>query len=108
MAEFAPTLASLLDYECPTWFRDAKFDIYPHWGPYSVVERGERYVRHLYNVRALACDEGIGPIAEVTLLGGDGALRWGQDQDMLRIVIPEALPCGHALSFRVEFADGAA
>jgi alpha-L-fucosidase len=59
------------------------------------------------NVRCLARDEGIGPIAQVALLGGDGSLRWGQDQDMLRIVVPEVLPCGHALSFRVEFAGGA-
>ena len=56
------------------------------------------------NVRSLACAEGIGPIAEVTLLGSDGTLRWGQDQDMLRIVIPDTLPCEHALSFRVAFA----
>jgi len=60
------------------------------------------------NVRSLACADGVGPIAQVTLLGGDGTLRWGQDQDMLRIVIPETLPCDHALSFRVEFADDAA
>lgn len=27
---------SLQTYECPTWFRDAKFGIYAHWGPYCV------------------------------------------------------------------------
>jgi len=45
---FQPTLASLLDYECPRWFRDAKFGIYLHWGVYSVAERGEWYARNLY------------------------------------------------------------
>ena len=45
---FQPTLVSLLDYECPRWFRDAKFGIYLHWGVYSVAERGEWYPRHLY------------------------------------------------------------
>lgn len=27
---------SLRQYECPQWFRDAKFGIYAHWGVYSV------------------------------------------------------------------------
>ncbi|MHC4504129.1 MAG: alpha-L-fucosidase, partial [Planctomycetota bacterium] len=35
---FKPTVASLLDYRCPEWFRDAKFGIYLHWGVYSVAE----------------------------------------------------------------------
>lgn len=45
---FAPTAASLLDYSCPDWFRDAKFGIYLHWGVYSVAEHGEWYARNLY------------------------------------------------------------
>ena len=28
---------SLQAYECPDWFRDAKFGIYSHWGPYSAT-----------------------------------------------------------------------
>lgn len=45
---FEPTVNSLQQYECPEWFRDAKFGIYLHWGAYSVAERGEWYARKLY------------------------------------------------------------
>ncbi len=31
--KFEPTIESLRQYECPEWFRDAKFGIYLHWGP---------------------------------------------------------------------------
>jgi len=46
--QFKPTVQSLQHYQCPEWFRDAKFGIYLHWGAYSVVERGEWYARKLY------------------------------------------------------------
>lgn len=45
---FEPTFVSLRQYECPEWFRDAKFGIYLHWGPYSVARQGEWYARKLY------------------------------------------------------------
>ena len=45
---FQPTIESLQHYRCPDWFRDAKFGIYLHWGPYSVAEQGEWYARRLY------------------------------------------------------------
>jgi len=45
---FEPTVESLQAYECPEWFRDAKFGIYLHWGAYSVAEQGEWYARKLY------------------------------------------------------------
>ena len=45
---FRPTVESLRAYECPEWFRDAKFGIYLHWGAYSVAEKGEWYARKLY------------------------------------------------------------
>jgi alpha-L-fucosidase len=45
---FQPTVASLLDYACPQWFRDAKFGIYLHWGVYSLPEQGEWYPRQMY------------------------------------------------------------
>ena len=45
---FEPTIESLKQYECPDWFRDAKFGIYMHWGAYSVAEQGEWYARNLY------------------------------------------------------------
>ena len=36
-------------YECPDWFRDAKFGIWFHWGPQSVPEQGGGwYARHMY------------------------------------------------------------
>ena len=35
--------------QSPEWFRDAKFGIYFHWGPYSVPAFGnEHYPRTLY------------------------------------------------------------
>ncbi|MBN2449541.1 MAG: alpha-L-fucosidase [Lentisphaeria bacterium] len=45
---FTPTFESLLRYECPTWFRDAKFGIWSHWGPQSVPMYGDWYARHMY------------------------------------------------------------
>lgn len=36
-------------YECPEWFRDAKFGIWFHWGPQGVPEQGGGwYARHMY------------------------------------------------------------
>ncbi len=46
--QFQPTVTSLLNYQCPDWFRDAKFGIYLHWGVYSVPEQGEWYPRQMY------------------------------------------------------------
>jgi alpha-L-fucosidase len=45
---FQPTLESLHQYKCPEWFRDAKFGIYLHWGPYSVAERDCWFPRLMY------------------------------------------------------------
>ncbi|MCC7492990.1 MAG: alpha-L-fucosidase [Fimbriimonadaceae bacterium] len=45
---FEPTFESLLQYECPAWFRDAKFGIWSHWGPQSVPMYGDWYARHMY------------------------------------------------------------
>src|SRR5258708_17879007 len=40
---------SLKKYECPEWFRDAKFGIFIHWGVYSVPGFGnEWYPRNMY------------------------------------------------------------
>ena len=46
---FAPNWDSLKEYECPEWFRDAKFGIWSHWGPQSVPELGDWYGRFMYN-----------------------------------------------------------
>ena len=45
---FEPTWDSLKQYECPEWFRDAKFAIYAHWGPQSVPMEGDWYARKMY------------------------------------------------------------
>ena len=38
------------NYNVPEWFKDAKFGIFIHWGPYTVVASGsEWYPRHMYN-----------------------------------------------------------
>lgn len=45
---FKPTWESLRRYECPDWFRDAKFGIWSHWGPQSVPMSGDWYARNMY------------------------------------------------------------
>jgi len=40
---------SLKEYKTPTWFEDAKFGIFIHWGVYSVPAFGsEWYPREMY------------------------------------------------------------
>ena len=49
--KFEPTWKSLRPYECPEWFKDAKFGIYVHWGIYSVPNapgQSEWYGRNMY------------------------------------------------------------
>ena len=46
--EYEPTWASLARYECPDWFRDAKFGIWAHWGPQCEPESGDWYARNMY------------------------------------------------------------
>ncbi|MGO9228594.1 MAG: alpha-L-fucosidase [Bryobacteraceae bacterium] len=45
---YKPTWDSLLDYEAPEWYRDAKFGIWAHWSPQCVPEDGDWYARNLY------------------------------------------------------------
>ena len=46
---FEPTWDSLAKgYECPQWFRDAKFGIWAHWGVQCVPETGDWCARLLY------------------------------------------------------------
>jgi alpha-L-fucosidase len=49
-AEYEPNWESLSAHDAaPDWFRDAKFGIYFHWGPYSVPAYGnEHYPRTMY------------------------------------------------------------
>lgn len=47
--KFEADWESLKNYEIPTWFQDAKFGIFIHWGPYSVPAHwSEWYPRFMY------------------------------------------------------------
>ncbi len=43
--KFQPTWDSLKQYQCPQWFRDAKFGIWAHWGAQCEPEDGDWYAR---------------------------------------------------------------
>ncbi len=45
---YTGTRASLKAYTIPTWFADAKFGIWAHWGPQSAVGDGDWYARNMY------------------------------------------------------------
>ena len=45
---FKPDMESLKQYQCPDWFRDAKFGIWAHWGPQAVPMDGDWYARGIY------------------------------------------------------------
>ena len=45
---FQPSWESLRKYECPDWFRDAKFGIWAHWTAQCVPEQGDWYARQMY------------------------------------------------------------
>jgi len=46
--KFTPDWASLEQYKCPEWFRDAKLGIFLHWGPSSVAAVDGWYGRNMY------------------------------------------------------------
>ena len=46
--KFSGTMESLTNYDCPQWFRDAKFGIWAHWGPQAVPMEGDWYARKMY------------------------------------------------------------
>ncbi len=53
---FKPEWDSLKGYQVPTWYADAKFGIFIHWGLYSVPAfANEWYTRNMYNAES---DEG--------------------------------------------------
>ncbi len=46
---FAPSWDSLAkNYQCPEWFRDAKFGLWAHWSAQCVPEEGDWYAREMY------------------------------------------------------------
>lgn len=46
--KYKPEWESLKQWECPEWFKDAKFGIWAHWGPQCQAEAGDWYARHMY------------------------------------------------------------
>ncbi len=60
---FQPTWESLRDnYHLPTWFNQAKFGIFIHWGLYSIPARlNEWYERHMYTTDSAWHTEHYGP-----------------------------------------------
>ncbi len=59
---------SLTQHPDPEWFRDAKFGIYFHWGPYSVPAYKTEWYSHYMYVPGHACNkyhlEAYGPLDE--------------------------------------------
>src|ERR1700692_2985008 len=46
---YQPDLGSLMKYQQPQWYKDAKFGIFIHWGVYSVAAaESEWYPRNMY------------------------------------------------------------
>ena len=45
---FEPDWQSLKKYQCPQWFRDAKFGIFMHWGVNTVPAYDGHYGRYMY------------------------------------------------------------
>jgi alpha-L-fucosidase len=60
---FAPTWESLeKNYRTPSWFEDAKFGIFMHWGVFSVAaHHNEWYEKHMYGAEAQWHAEHFGP-----------------------------------------------
>lgn len=60
---FAPTWESLRDhYSVPSWFHEAKFGIFIHWGLYSIPAHiNEWYIRHMYTTDVAWHTEHYGP-----------------------------------------------
>lgn len=67
---FKASWESLSGYECPEWFRDAKFGIYAHWGPYSAsmgTRNTDWYSRNLYvkgHANRAEHERNFGPLSE--------------------------------------------
>ena len=45
---YQATWDSLLQYDVPEWYRDAKFGIWAHWSPQCVPEAGDWYANGMY------------------------------------------------------------
>jgi alpha-L-fucosidase len=54
---YEPNWESLKRHRYPAWFRDAKFGIYFHWGPYSVPAYKTEWYSHYMYVPGHACNQ---------------------------------------------------
>ncbi len=45
---YRPTWSSLLQYDVPQWYQDAKFGMWAHWSVQCVPEAGDWYARNMY------------------------------------------------------------
>ncbi|HTV61126.1 MAG TPA: alpha-L-fucosidase [Verrucomicrobiae bacterium] len=45
---YKPDWDSMLNYETPEWYQDAKFGIWAHWSPQCVPEDSDWYARNMY------------------------------------------------------------
>jgi alpha-L-fucosidase len=45
---YKPEWESLMQYEAPEWYQDAKFGIWAHWSPQCVAEDSDWYARRMY------------------------------------------------------------
>src|ERR1700744_1145300 len=67
---YRPDWESLQKYEPPTWYRDAKFVIFIHWGVYSVPAFGsEWYPRQMYRAGSEENQHQVSVYGPVTKFG---------------------------------------
>jgi len=81
---FEPTWESLeKNYRAPSWFEDAKFGIFMHWGVFSVAaHHNEWYEKHMYGADAQWHAEHFGPQEKVgykDLIPKFTAAHWDPD-----------------------------
>jgi alpha-L-fucosidase len=53
--QFQPSWESLQQYQCPDWFRDAKFGIWAHWSAQCQPEQGDWYAKGMYVQESQRC-----------------------------------------------------
>ena len=109
--KFAPTWASLKQYEVPEWFRDAKFGIWAHWGPQCQPEAGDWYAQNHPRSAESANPWNIhsqwhwgngaklldGSIRSIQLPGSKEKINWQQTTGALTISQPRNLPNSFAI-----------
>jgi len=81
---FAPTWDSIAqNYRTPSWFEDAKFGIFMHWGVFSAAaHHNEWYEKHMYAADAQWHEEHFGPQEKVgykDLIPKFTAAKWDPD-----------------------------